>query len=84
MKNVTISLPAEVYRRARIKAAERDTSVSALVREFLMSVAEGSDFARRKQLQDEVLRSIGRFRGANRLERSRVHARGSRRTRALR
>jgi hypothetical protein len=31
VKNVTVSLPAQVYRRARIKAAERDTSLSALV-----------------------------------------------------
>ena len=35
----------EAYRKARIKAAELDTSVSALVREFLQSlVSEGSDF----------------------------------------
>jgi plasmid stability protein len=35
VKNVTVSLPDDVYRWARIKAAERDTSLSALVREFL-------------------------------------------------
>ena len=45
MKNVTVSLPELVYRRARIKAAERDTSVTALVREFLMKLGEEeSDF----------------------------------------
>ena len=85
MKNVTISLPAEVYRRARVKAAERDTSVSALVREFLISVAEEEpDFARRKRLQDELIRSIRRFRAANRLEREAVHTRARRRARAVR
>jgi plasmid stability protein len=76
MKNVTISLPAEVYRRARIRAAERNTSVSALVREFLISVGEEEqDFARRKRLQDAVLRSIRRFRAANRLGREALHER---------
>ena len=85
MKNVTISLPAEVYRRARIKAAERDTSVSALVREYLVSVAEGEpDFARRKRLQSEVLRSIRRFRAANRVGRDELHERRRRQTRAVR
>ena len=85
MKNVTVSLPAEVYRRARVKAAERDTSVSALVREFLISVAEEEpDFARRKRLQDDVLRSIRRFRAANRLERDVLHERARGRKRALR
>ena len=84
MRNVTISLPAEVYRRARIKAAERNTSLSALVRDYLVSVAdEESDFARRKQLQDEVLRSIRRFQAANRVGRDELHERG-RRKRAVR
>ncbi|MGH9674167.1 MAG: hypothetical protein ACRD44_13380, partial [Bryobacteraceae bacterium] len=59
MKNVTVSLPDDVWRRARIRAAERDTSVSALVREFLISVAEDeSDFDRRKRLQREVLATV--------------------------
>jgi hypothetical protein len=85
MKNVTVSVPAEVYRRARIKAAERDTSVSAMVREFLISIAdEEPDFIRRKRLQDDVLRSVRRFRAANRLERSVLHERGRDRRRAVR
>jgi hypothetical protein len=76
VKNLTISLPDRVYRRARIEAAERDTSVSALVREFLMSlVEEESDFERRKRLQDEVLASIRSFRAGDRLTRDRVHER---------
>ena len=40
MKNVTVSLPEDVYRVARIRAAERDTSVSAMVREYLESLGE--------------------------------------------
>ena len=77
MKNITVSLPAEVYRRARVKAAERDTSVSALVREFLVSLGdEESDFTRRKRLQHEVVESIRRFEAGNRLKRDEIHRRG--------
>ena len=76
MKNVTVSLPAAVYRRARIKAAERDTSLSAMVRAFLLSLGdEESDFAHRKRLQDEVVGSIRAFRAAGRLRRDEVHRR---------
>lgn len=79
MKNITVSLPDEVYRRARIKAAERDRSVSALVREFLLRLGEDeSEFERRKRLQDEVLASIGRFRAGDRLRRNEVHGRAIR------
>lgn len=76
MKNITVSLPDELYRRARIKAAERDTSVSALVREFLTTLGEeNSDFERRKRLQNDVLASIQRFRASDRVSRDEVHGR---------
>ena len=76
MKNVTVSLPDDVYRRARVKAAERDTSVSALVRDFLVELAEDeSDFDRRKRLQQEVLASVRGFRASDRLSREEVHDR---------
>ncbi len=39
MKNITVSLDDETYRRARVKAAERDTSESALVEPFLPELA---------------------------------------------
>jgi plasmid stability protein len=76
VKNLTVSLPDDVYRRARIKAAERDTSVSALVRELLTELAEDeSDFERRKRLQDEVIASVRDFRAADRLSREEIHDR---------
>lgn len=78
VKNITISVPEDVYRRARIKAAERDTSVSALVREFLMSLGEQeTDFERRKRLQAEVLGSIRGFRAGDRLARGEIHDRNA-------
>ena len=38
MKNITVSVDDETHRLARIRAAELDTSVSALVREYLKSL----------------------------------------------
>lgn len=76
VKNITVSVPDQVYRRARIRAAARDTSVSALVRDFLTGLGEEEpEFERRKRLQAEVLSSVKHFRAANRLERDKVHDR---------
>jgi hypothetical protein len=36
MKNITVSVDDEVYRRARVRAAERGTSVSRVVKEELV------------------------------------------------
>ncbi len=76
VKNITVSLPDDVYRQARIKAAERDTSVSALVKKFLIQLGEEeSDYERRKRLQAEVLASIKSFRAGDRLDREATHKR---------
>jgi len=37
VKNITLSLDDETYRQARIRAAERNTSVSGLVKQLLIS-----------------------------------------------
>jgi hypothetical protein len=50
VKNVTVSLPDEVYREARVKAAERNTSLSSLVRE--------EEFKRLERLQEELYAKI--------------------------
>ena len=79
MKNITVSIDDEVHRRARIRAAERGTSLSAAVREFLITFAGGeTDFERRKRLQTETLASIERFRAGDRLNRDDVHNRALR------
>ena len=76
MRNITVSVPDQVYRRARLRAAARDTSVSALVREYLVSLGdEESDFDRRRLLQNEVLASVRRFRAGGRLKRDEAHDR---------
>lgn len=76
VRNITVSLDDEIYRRARVKAAERDTSVSALVRDFLVGMAqEESDFERRKRLERETLASIASFRAGDRLSREEIYRR---------
>jgi plasmid stability protein len=42
VKNITLSLDDEVYRSARIRAAEENTSVSALVKQLLTAKVESS------------------------------------------
>ena len=39
MKNITLSVDDETYRLARIKAAEREQSVSAMVRDLIRALA---------------------------------------------
>ena len=39
MRNITVSVDEQTHRLARIRAAELDTSVSALVRDFLKNLA---------------------------------------------
>lgn len=43
MKNVTISLDEEVHRKARIRAAELGTSLSALVKHYLEGLVNGHE-----------------------------------------
>jgi len=66
----------EVYRRARIVAAERDTSVSALVKGFLAELAREDDLADRLKAEERALRErIDSFRAGDRLDRDAVHRR---------
>jgi hypothetical protein len=64
MKNITVSVEDDIYHRARIKAAEKKTSLSALVKRFLTEIIqEESDFDRLKRKEHELrenLRASGR------------------------
>lgn len=76
VKNITVSVPDDVYRRARIKAAEQSKSVSALVREFLIGLSqEESDFERGRRMQMEIRAAIKGFSASDRLSREAVHDR---------
>ncbi len=62
MKNITVTLDDETYRKARIRAAELDTSVSAIVRKYLTEFAAGeSRFERLKKQEEAILDSIEKF-----------------------
>lgn len=77
--NVTVTLTTEVYRQARIRAAEQNISLSALVRRILLDVGTSeTDFERRKRLQDQVLSSIEQFSAGDRVGRDAVHGRAIR------
>jgi plasmid stability protein len=76
MKNITVSLDDETYRRARVKAAEANTSVSALVKQYLTQLAVGeSRFERLMRLEEETRAQIKNFRAGDRLTRDEVHER---------
>jgi hypothetical protein len=78
VKNITVSVDDETYRRARIKAAESDTSVSALVRRFLSELASAeSDIEHLKREERELRARIVAFTAADRLLREDVHGRGA-------
>jgi predicted transcriptional regulator len=78
MKNITVSLNDEIYRRARMIAAQRDTSVSALVKQFLVELASGETETEQLKREERALReSISDFDASDRLSRDDVHRRGA-------
>jgi hypothetical protein len=77
MKNITVSVDEDTYRRARIKAAEQDTSVSALVKRFLSELASSeSDYERLKREEKELRARIHGFSARDRMSRDEAHERG--------
>jgi uncharacterized protein YdaU (DUF1376 family) len=76
VRNVTVSLDDETYRRARVIAAERDTSVSALVKQFLIELASEESENQRLKREERALRErITAFRASDQLPREDVHRR---------
>lgn len=80
VKNLTVSVPDEVYRAARVRAAEEDSSLSALVAAYLRSFTkrEEDEFARLEAQQEEVLAEIDHFSARDRLSRDELHERAVR------
>ncbi|HTW99216.1 MAG TPA: hypothetical protein VMD59_10590 [Acidimicrobiales bacterium] len=76
MKNITVAVPDDVYRAARVRAAEGGTSVSALVAGYLRSLADGDDdFAMLAARQRAIQAGIEQFSAAKRIGRDEVHDR---------
>ncbi|GAB7142692.1 hypothetical protein [Mycobacterium riyadhense] len=76
MKNITVSVSDDIYRLARIRAAELGKSVSALVAEYLNSLSEReAEFSRLEAKQRRIQNEIRQFRARERLSRDEVHDR---------
>ena len=59
MKNITVSVDDELYHRARVRAAEQRSSLSALVRRFLIRLVEEEPaFERLERQQNEAIARI--------------------------
>jgi hypothetical protein len=82
MKNITVSVNDEVYRRARRKAAERNTSVSRLVADYLQLLGKEEELrAERTKQMEELFAAQDRKRnkrGVGRLKREEIYGRGLR------
>ena len=80
MANITVSVPDEVYRAARIRAAEQGSSVSALVAEFLGSLSEReAELARLAAKRQEIISQIKGFDPRHNLSRDELYDRAARR-----
>ena len=76
MKNITVTVDDETYRRARIRAAEQDTSVSAVVKRMLAEYAEAeSEFDRLARQEKELRKQVRNFSASDRLTRDELYAR---------
>ena len=76
MRNITVSVDDGTYKRARVAAAELDTSVSALVKRYLEQLAsQETDIERRKRQEREMRSQIAAFSAADRLSRDELHIR---------
>jgi hypothetical protein len=74
VRNITVTVDDEVYKRARVKAAENLTSVSAVVKQFLEEYAERESERDRlvrleKDALEEISRRASRFDASKRLDR---------------
>ncbi len=79
MANITLSVPDDVYRAARIRAAEQGSSVSALVAEYLRSLSDReAEFARLEAQQRRTQEQVARFSARDRLDREELHGRAVR------
>ena len=80
MKNITVSIDDETYRKTRIMAAERELSVSALVREQLQKLAAkpDDDWAASSARLFEIFDQAKPFAASERLTREEMYVRGQR------
>jgi plasmid stability protein len=79
VKRITVSVPDDVYRAARIHAAKQGSSVSALAAAYLRSLSErDAEFAMLEAQQRRIQQQIAGFSACDRLDRDELHARTTR------
>ncbi|HXP62395.1 MAG TPA: hypothetical protein VN829_17995 [Dongiaceae bacterium] len=59
MKDITIGLEDGLYEQSRVIAAQRKTTVTGLVRQYLESLSDAAE--RRERAREEILNMIGTF-----------------------
>ncbi|OIQ92309.1 hypothetical protein GALL_257430 [mine drainage metagenome] len=64
MRNVTLSVPDDIYRMARVAAAKQDTTISAVAAESLRAYASGEDPQKvRRRLFEKAFAAVGNNQG---------------------
>ncbi len=82
MPNITLTVPADILHAAKVHAAHNGTSVSGMVRDFLVSLAAAdAEYDRLKQLESDARARIAAsrrpFSAADRLSRDQLHDRAA-------
>jgi hypothetical protein len=76
MSNITVTVDEQTYRAARIIAAQRNATVSSLVRDYLNTlVNESTQPDTRTNALFEALDKAGPYKASERLSRSETHRR---------
>ena len=77
MKNITLAIEDDILERARVVAAEKKTTVNAMVREFLAEVTDRDERREkaRAALLDLMRNSKGRMRPDFKFDREETHER---------
>ncbi len=63
MKNITVTVGDDIYHKARVCAAERKSTISALVKDFLTKIVEEESSFERLQREEDELRQNMRQEG---------------------
>jgi plasmid stability protein len=75
VKNLTVTLDEETYRRARIAAAEQGVSVSGLVRDLLAGLRPRDTRAEAVRSALAAMDAVTKFAAGNRFRREELHER---------
>jgi hypothetical protein len=77
LKNITLAIEDDILERARVVAAEKKTTVNAMVREFLAEITDRDERREkaRAALLDLMRNSKGRMRPDFKFDREETHER---------